>query len=227
MGRTRTAGQNEGVSFAPVTWFRIGAVAALASCLLLITVQIVSGDWLPPAISFSQYGVGPHGWLFSFYLLCFAFAPVCLDRARPTARTIAVMLLIGLAGCTLMALVSTDPGGLQHSMRAKVHMVGSVVGLSMTPLGMAGSMWIARRLPRPLIAAVIGFSTLSLILLLVSAVGVDTLGVGSVTSWAIWQTCAAVADVVLLILMTVSGRPRRFPATARVGVRHHDSDAPV
>lgn len=227
MGRTPTAGQNERVSFAPVTWFRIGGATALASGLLLIAVQIVSGDWLPPAISFSQYGVGPHGWIFSLYLLSFAFAPVCLDRARPTVAAITVMLLIGLAGCALMALVSTDPGGLQHSMRAKVHMVGSVVGLGLTPLGMAGSMWIVHRVPRSVTLTVVGFSALSLILLLVSAVGVDTLGVGSVTSWAIWQTCAALADVVLLILMTVSGGPRARPAIIRAGIRRYDSDAPV
>lgn len=215
------------MSFASATWFRIGAVGALASCLLLIAVQIVSRDWLPPAISFSQYGVGPHGWIFALYLLSFALAPVCLDRALPTTRTITVMLLVGLAGCAVMAIVSTDPGGLQQSLRAKVHMVGSVVGLSLTPLGMAGSMWIVRRVPRPITLVVVGFSALSLILLVVSAFGVDTLGVGSATSWAVWQTCAALADVVLLVLMTVSGRPRPTPAVSRVRTRVPDSDAPV
>lgn len=211
----------------PVTWFRIGATSALLSCLLLIAVQIVAGDWLPPEISFSQYGVGPHGWIFSLYLLSFAFAPLCLDRAHPTVRTVTVLLVVGMVGCAVMALVSTDPGGLQQSMRAKVHMAGSVVGLSLAPLGMAGSMWIARRVPRPLTAAVVGFSALSLILLLVSAVGVDTLNVGSPTSWAIWQTFAALADVALLVLMTVTGAPGAESRASARRSRVRGSDAPV
>lgn len=186
---------------------RLGAACTAASAALFVAIQAVSGDWLPPEVSFSQYGVGPHGWIFSLFLVLFATAPLLVDRALPGPRVVRVLLLVGLVGCLVMALVRTDPGGLQHSLRAKIHMVGAALGLSGTPLGCAGLLWVHRRRLRTVTAALVVVSAAAIVLLLVTAAGVDTLGRGTVTSWAIWQTIAAVADVVISVLLVVAVRP--------------------
>lgn len=187
--------------------YRVGVGVIVLGWLLFVLMQWVSGDWLPPKISFSQYGVGPHGWLFSLYLVAFSAGPVLLDRARPTGRLTTVLLVIGFLGCLLMALVATDPGGLQQSGRAKVHMVGSVFGLSMVPIGCCLSLLRGRRAPRWVPFGLVGISAVSLVLLLLSAVGVDTLGVGSAESWTYWQMVAAIADMIMLLALVAWSRP--------------------
>lgn len=184
------------------------AVAAVAvSTALFVVMQAVAGDWLPPEISFSQYGVGPHGWIFSLFLITFGLAPLLLERAVPAHRAVRVLLLVGMAGCLVMALVRTDAGGLQHSLQAKIHMGGAVLGLSGSPLGCAGLLWQFRRTWRPVTAVLVVVSTSAILLLLVTATGVDTLGLGTETSWAVWQTVATLADMVLAIAAVGSVRP--------------------
>lgn len=188
-------------------WYLAGVVSVVLSYLLLIAVQIIKHDWLPPEISFSQYGVGAWGWLFSLFLVAFAAAPLMTERAVTSGRFVWALLVVGLFGCLVMALVPTDPGGLQESARARVHMTGSVFGLSMTPLGVAAALLRHRRVPPMLPILLAAVSTAAIALLLVSAAGVDTLGVGTVKSWAVWQTVAALADLVLVGLMGVAHRP--------------------
>ncbi|WP_029135911.1 DUF998 domain-containing protein [Nakamurella lactea] len=191
----------------PFVAYRVGTGVIAVGWLLFILMQWVSGDWLPPAISFSQYGVGPHGWLFSLYLLAFSIGPLLLDRANPTGRLTTTLLVIGFLGCLVMALVATDPGGLQQSPRAKVHMVGSVFGLSLVPIGCCLSLVRGRRVSRWLPLGLIGVSAVSLILLIVSATGVDTLGVGAAESWTYSQTGAAVVDMLMLVALVAGSRP--------------------
>lgn len=189
-------------------WAGIGLVGV--GWLLLIIVQPVVGDWMPPDISFSQYGVGSYGWMLSGYLIGMALGSLCLDRAIPSGRVTTAVLVIGTLGCLLMAFVRTDPGGLQQSAQAKVHMVGSFVGLTGIPIGACLSAVRSGRIARAWPLTVLGISAFSLVLLLISATGVDTLGVGSNTSWAYWQTAAMLADSVLTMLtMIVAGRAVR------------------
>lgn len=188
-------------------WFRAGVVIDVLSWLLLVAMQAVKGDWLPPAISISQYGVGSYGWIFSVFCLAVGAAPLCLDRALPTGRLVTVLLVAGALGCLVMAAVHTDPGGLQQSARAKVHMVASVVGLTMTPIGMCIGVLRSRRIHRLVPWSLILFSAVCLILLVISAVGVDTLGVGSNRSWAIWQTGGFLAEMALIVAQIFVARP--------------------
>lgn len=193
--------------FSAIVLYRVGATVIALGWLLFVLIQWVSGDWLPPEISFSQYGLGPHGWLFSLYLLAFSIGPLFIDRARPSGRLTTVLLLIGLAGCLVMAVVSTDPGGLQHSTRAKVHMVGSIFGLSLVPIGCCRSLLRGRRAPRWVPWGLTIFSAICLILLLISAAGVNTLGVSAASSWVYCQTGAAVAELVLLAALVIWSNP--------------------
>ena len=188
-------------------WYLAGIASLLLSYLLLIALQILEHDWLPPRISISQYGVGQWGWMFSLFLLGFALAPLLSDRAVPSGRVVRVLLVIGLLGCLVMALVPTDPGGLQQSVRAKVHMGGSVLGLSMTPLGTAGALLRHRRVRAQVPVVLAAISIVGIVLLLVTATGVDTLGLGQETSWAIWQTVAAIADLVMVGVLVFAHRP--------------------
>ncbi|NNG34347.1 DUF998 domain-containing protein [Nakamurella aerolata] len=201
-------------------WYRLGLAALLLTLLMAVLMQALKGDWMPPEISFSQYGVGPSWWAFSLFSLGVAATPLCFDRAMPTHRAITWMLLIGAAGCLLMAIVHTDAGGLQQSTRAKVHMVGSVVGLVMVPLGAFGASVLSGRIHRWVPICLTLISAACLVLLLVSAAGVDTLGVGTQRSWALWQTGAVLADVAGMLLLAVLARPRRQPPPGGGDPRH-------
>lgn len=203
-------------------WYLAGIASLLLSYLLLIGLQILEHDWLPPRISISQYGVGPWGWMFSLFLLGFALAPLLSDRAVPSGRVVRVLLVIGVLGCLVMALVPTDPGGLQQSVKAKVHMGGSVLGLSMTPLGTAGALLRHRRVPAPVPVVLAAISIAGIVLLLVTATGVDTLGLGQEMSWAIWQTVAALADLVMVGVLVFAHRP--YPGYAPAEHEPHGHD---
>lgn len=206
--------------------YRCGVVLIAVGWVLLVLMQWVSGDWLPPDISFSQYGVGPHGWLFSLYLLALSIGPLLMDRARPTGRLTTILLIIGFLGCLVMALVSTDPGGLQQTPRAKVHMIGSIFGLSLGPIGSALSLLRGRRVPRWLPLGLVGLSALSLILLIISAAGVNTLGVGATRSWAYCQTVAAIADMLMLLVLAAGSRPREGESNHIWNVREPERAGP-
>ena len=208
-------------------WWVAGVGLVVASWVLLVLVQAVTGDWLPPEISVSQYGVGGHGWILSLYLICLSVGPLCLDRAVPTGRVTTGLLIAGTLGCLVMAVVRTDPGGLQQSATAKVHMVASVIGLAGVPIGTAVAALRTGRTARVLPWTFVMISAVSLVLLLISATGVDTLGVGANTSWAYWQTSAVLADTVLTVLMVVTTRRtiREFGRGASAAQR--PADAPV
>ncbi|MDQ6657662.1 MAG: DUF998 domain-containing protein [Actinomycetota bacterium] len=208
MSSTAAASGGHRARLTAVQWFRAGVVIDIVSWLLFVVMQAVKGDWLPPQISVSQYGVGGNGWIFSLFCLAIAGTTLCMDRALPTGRLVRVLLVLGALGCLVMAAVHTDPGGLQQSPRAKIHMVASVFALSAMPIGMCLGVLRGRRLHRLIPWSLTVFSAVCLVLLLVSASGIDTLGVGSNESWAIWQTGAIIAEMVLIVVQTVASRPQ-------------------
>lgn len=181
-------------------WWVTGAVAVAASWALCCAVQAVAGDPLPPQISVSQYGVGPHGWLFSLWMLAVASGPCLLYRYRPVRGLGAAWwLLTGALGTAVMAIVRTDPGGLQQSLGAKIHLVGSVLALAGLPIGIMLGLWAAAPAWRRSAIGLVAGSAVALELLLLSAGGVDTTGSGAATSWAFWQSAALMADMLLLV----------------------------
>ena len=198
-------------------WRIIGTVAAALSWLLFFAVQIVSGDFLPPAISVSQYGVGPHGWIFSCWMVANAIAIGSLYLSlgrRETLTTTA--FVVGVVGTMTMALVRTDPDGLQQSWGAKVHMIGAVLELAGMPIGM----WLAMRTVSTRwgatgLAFVVGQAT-ALALLLVAATGVPTAWTTAPKSWAFWQAVAIGLQMVqLLAFAACCWRPGRSVATRK------------
>jgi hypothetical protein len=119
-------------------------------------------------------------------------------RAAPVPGPAAAMLWVGFAGAAVMAFVRTDEGGGAMSWHAQVHMVGAIVALVFLPLGIlaagrAAGPW-ARRVAVVLVvaAAVVGA------LVVVSAAGVDTAGLGGTRSWALWQGTLVVIDMLLV-----------------------------
>lgn len=210
----------------PHIWYRLGTGLIILSWILFFVMQAVSGDWLPPDISFSQYGIGPHGWILSVYLISMAAGALCLDRGLPTRRITTIVLLIGAAGALVMALVRTDPGGLQESVQAKVHMVGSVIGNSLIPIGCCLLLVYSRRLPRWVPIGLVSIAGVCLVLLLISATGVDTLGVGAATSWVYWQTAACVMEMILFAVTAFYARPDSENRHIRA-VAAQQRDAPV
>ncbi|WP_196073157.1 DUF998 domain-containing protein [Nakamurella alba] len=194
----------------PVCW-----AATVLVFVLVVAMQAVKGDWLPPDISVSQYGVGSTGWVFSAFLVVLGVSTLLWWTRSPRARTSLVLLVAGALGCMVTAVVRTDPGGLQQSWTAKVHMAGSVLALVCLPLGMRILLAASRAALRRAGLLVTWGSALALILLLLAAFGLDTAGLGPQDSWAMWQAVAVVLDLALLLVVG-AGLTRLRPADDRV-----------
>ncbi len=179
-----------------------------------MVVQVVAKDPFPPEISLSQYGLGGAGWLFSAWVVVLAGSPLLLLRYRPVPGPARWLLAIGYAGTVLMAIVRTDEGVQQMSAHAMVHMAGAVIGLVFLPLGMVFVLHYAGK-PWPAVAvATLGTGVLVGVLVLVSAAGVDTAGMGPSRSWALWQGILVVIEMLLValyaaVVTTVDPRSRR------------------
>ena len=181
-------------------WRTAGRCCAAAGWILWVVVQVVAKDPFPPEISLSQYGLGGAGWLFSVWVVVLAGSPLMLFRYRPIPGAAGWLLALGFAGTVLMAIVRTDEGVQQMSAHAMVHMVGAVIGLLFVPLGMVLVLRYAAR-PWPAVAiATMGTGVVVGMLILVSAAGVDTAGMGAAQSWALWQGTLVVIEMLLVTL---------------------------
>jgi Protein of unknown function (DUF998) len=195
-------------------WRTAGRCCAAAGWLLWVVVQVVAKDPFPPEISLSQYGLGSAGWLFSLWVVVLAGGPLLLFRYRPVPGAAGWLLAIGFAGTVLMAIVRTDEGGQQTSWHAMVHMAGAVIALVFLPFGMGLVLRYAAR-PWPAVAvATLGTAVVIGVLVLVSAAGVDTAGMGPARSWALWQSVLVVIEMVLVtlyaaVVSTIDPRSRR------------------
>ncbi len=172
------------------------------SIVAAVAMQAVAGEWFPPPVSVSQYGVGPWGWMFSVFVVTMAAAPLVLERCSPRRpRIVRTVLWIGFLGALVMAVVRTDSGGAQASVNAKVHMVGSIVSLAFVPLGILMVLWMCGRAARVVGLLEIALVEVSIGLLLAAASGFDTAGLGAARSWAFWQAVASVACIVMVLTM--------------------------
>jgi hypothetical protein len=181
---------------------RAGRWCAASGWVLWIVVQAVADDPFPPEISLSQYGLGPHGWLFSVWVILLATSPLLLFRARPVPGPAMWLLVAGYLGVWTMALVRTDAGIQAMSGHAKVHMVGAVLAMVFLPLGILSVLRFATRY-RGLAAALAIAAGVVGVLVLLSAIGVDTAGLGAPKSWALWQGTMLIIEMALVTLYAV------------------------
>jgi hypothetical protein len=190
-------------------WLIAGRSCAAAGWLLWVAMQVLADDPFPPEISVSQYGLGPSGWVFTAWALALAAAPLLLLRAAPVPGPAAAVLWVGFAGAAVMAFVRTDAGGGAMSWHAQVHMVGAVVSLVLLPLGVLLAIRIAGPAARRAAAVLAAAAAVVGTLVIVSAAGVDTAGLGAPGSWALWQGTLVVIDMLLVgVYAVAAGRAR-------------------
>jgi Protein of unknown function (DUF998) len=198
-------------------WRIAGRGCAAAGWILWVVVQVVAKDPFPPEISLSQYGLGGAGWLFSVWVLVLAASPLLLLRYRPVPGPARWLLGLGYFGTVVMAIVRTDEGGLQMSVNAKVHMFGAVLALVFLPLGIVAALRYAAPRWRRLGVALLGAAALVGTLVLLSAAGLDTEGVGPARSWALWQGTLVIIEMLLVGLYAVAVRTVD-PGSGRAGL---------
>jgi len=197
-------------------WLVAGRGCAAVGWVLWVALQVIAKDPFPPNVSVSQYGIGEFGWVFTVWAVALAAAPLLLLRGDPVPGPARWLLRTGFAGAAVMAVVRTDEGGGAMSWHAWVHMVGAVVALVYLPLGILVALRFADRRTRR-IAGVLGVAAAVVgALVLVSATGVDTAGLGAAASWALWQGTLVVIDMLLVTVYAVTaGRSTaRIPAAA-------------
>ncbi len=199
-----------------MNWYRpVALVCSAAGWVLWVAVQVVHDDLFPPEISVSQYGVGDDGWIFSLWCVLIAAAPVLCYLYRPVPGAARWLIGTGVLGLFIMAAVRTDADGLQQSLNARVHQVGAVLALLALPIGMIAALWFASRRARLVGLTVAVASTISGVLILVSAFGVDTAGLGQAKSWAMWQGLSIFLDLVLVSVYAIA--VGTIPAGLRTG----------
>ena len=191
-----------------------GRACAVAGWVFWVAMQVLAGDPFPPEISVSQYGLGPTGWVFTVWAITLAAAPLLLlpslvPAGAPARRAAAGLLWVGFAGAVVMALVRTDDGGGAMSWHAHLHMVGAVVALVLLPLGIVLAMRVTPSGARHAAMALAVAAAAVGVLVVVSAAGVDTAGLGAPRSWALWQGTLVVIDMLLVSVYAVAaGRAR-------------------
>jgi hypothetical protein len=183
-------------------YVRAGRWCAASGWVLWVLVQVVAGDFFPPELSLSQYGLGPQGWIFSVWVILLATSPLLLYKSRPVAGPAKWLLIAGYLGVWTMALVRTDEGIQAMSAHAKVHMYGAVLAMVLLPLGILSALRYSTRFRR--LAAGLGIAAGVVgVLVLLSAAGVDTAGLGAAKSWALWQGTMLIIEMALVTLYAV------------------------
>jgi len=81
-----------------------------------------------------------------------------------------------------------------------VHMAGAAAALVFLPLGIAFVLWYAARAWRLLSLLLVAAAAAAGTLVLLSAAGYDTAGIGAPSSWALWQASLVVLEMLLVAL---------------------------
>ncbi|HOZ57498.1 MAG TPA: DUF998 domain-containing protein, partial [Nakamurella multipartita] len=113
------------------------------------------------------------------------------------------VLWVGFAGAALMAVVRTDEGGGAMSGHAQAHMAGAVVALVFLPLGIVLALRGAPPAVRRLALALTALAAVLGVLVIMSATGLDTAGLGAGGSWALWQGALVVVEMILVTVLAV------------------------
>jgi hypothetical protein len=208
-------------------WRLRGELLIAASLVFLVCMQWAADQWLPAPISVSQYGIGRWGWIFSLWAMCCALGPLCLERAvlRPTPLS-RVLLTAATVGAFVMAVVRTQAGGAQVTWNAQVHMAGSIVIQAGVPLGLLALLWLLGLRWRIVGMVFVTVISAALVLLLISATGSDTTGLGAERSWALWQS-VAVLGCELMGVVAIAGVRRAGSSGTTRGSRSSAGAHPV
>ncbi|MGI8627862.1 MAG: DUF998 domain-containing protein [Geodermatophilaceae bacterium] len=205
-------------------------LAMISGALSMVAMQAVSGDWFPPEVSISQYGVGEHDWMLTMTLLLLAGASSLLFwgayRQGPARRwQVALPWTIWILALVVMAFVPTNewPGPL--SLTGQVHQAAAVCGLFTAPIGAvlmvaplgrgAGPGPAARA--RIIVIASAALSWFFLGLLLLTNIDIDFTGLGYRRAWSLHQTIAVVLDLVMIFALIICQRARGDDEMVRPG----------
>lgn len=193
----------------------------IAGAVSVVAMQAVGGDWFPPEVSISQYGVGEYGWMLTMTLLFLAGASALLlwgtYRQGPGRRwQVALPWTVWILALIVMGFVPTNEWPAPLSLTGQVHLAAAVCGLFAAPIGavlMVASLGRGAG-PGPAAPAriiVIASAALSwffLGLLLLTNIDIDFTGLGYRRAWALHQTIAVVLDIVMIFALIICRRAR-------------------
>ncbi len=199
-----------------------------ATCVL--AMQAVSGDWFPPDVSISQYGVGTDGWTLTVTLLCLAAASALLlwgAHRLGAARhwRVVVPWTVWILALVVMAFVPANEWPAPLSLTGQIHQAAAVLGLFVAPIGAMLMVGVGARHHGPADgkrgrragAVAVGSALLGwffLVLLLLTNIDIDVTGLGYQRAWSLHQTIAVVLDIIMVFALIISMRARA--ATARM-----------
>lgn len=202
----------------------------ICGAISVLAMQAVSGDWFPPEVSISQYGVGEHGWMLTMTLLFFAGASALLlwgaERQTPTRQwSFTLPWMVWIVALIVMAFVATNEWPAPLTLTGKVHQGAAVFGLFFAPIGAVLMVGIGRRdVPNTLAAragatavACAGLSWFFLSLLLLTNIDIDITGLGYQRAWSVHQTVAVVLDIVMVFALILCLRAREGAVLLRPG----------
>lgn len=208
----------------------VALVLMICGAISVLAMQAVSGDWFPPDVSISQYGVGQHGWMLTMALLFLAGASATLlwaaDRQAATRQWSFILpWMVWIVALTVMAFVATNEWPAPLTLTGKIHQAAAVCGLFFAPIGAVLMVGLDRRdVPNTIAAraratalACAGLSWLFLSLLLLTNIDIDITGLGYRRAWSLHQTVAVVLDIVMVFALIICLRAREGAAAPRPG----------
>lgn len=219
--RDQGAGHSTTRRLTTVRILDVALVLMIAGALSVLAMQAVSGDWFPPEVSISQYGIGEHGWMLTMALLFLAGASALLlwgAHRQGAARRWSVILpwTTWIIALVVMAFVATNEWPAPLSLTGQVHQAAAIAGLFFAPIGAVLMVGLGTRdtrdtAGRPARRIVIASAALSwffLGLLLLTNIDIDVTGLGYRRSWSLHQTIAVLLDIVMVFALIISQRTR-------------------
>ena len=201
----------------------IGAVSVVA-------LQAAGGDWFPPEVSISQYGVGEYGWMLTMTLLFMAGASALLfwgayRQGAARGWQVALPWAVWILALVVMAFVPTNEWPAPLSLTGQVHQAAAVCGLFAAPIGAVLMVGISARRARTgpgarariIVIISAAASWLFLALLLLTNIDIDFTGLGYRRAWALHQTIAVVLDIVMTFALIICQRARVGLESERLG----------
>ncbi len=187
----------------------------------LLAMQAIRGDWFPPEVSISQYGVGEYGWTLTTTLLFLATASALLlwgSVRQATGGNWPVIVTWGVwtVALMIMAFVPTNEWPAPLSLAGKIHQAAAVCGLFAAPIGAVLMVGGSRRdtpgtvAARARIVAIVcaALSWFFLGLLLLTNIDIDFTGLGYRRAWSLHQTLAVVLNIVMVFALIICLRDR-------------------